>query len=142
MNHMNEVAELLGVEIGEEFNIRDKNTNEISCRKCKLTENNLMLHCDDGGWGTYDEVFGRLFNGQYEIVKNSWKPKNGERYYRIGVNMHDERTVWHCVWENDIMDIMRYKLGNCFKTEEEATSNIDAYLKWVHSSPLTHWREL
>lgn len=45
-----------------------------------------------------------------------WKPKEGEAYWSIdscGQVMYD-------IWHNYLIDSMRYKIDNCYKTEEEA----------------------
>lgn len=45
-----------------------------------------------------------------------WKPKIGERYWALdssGVAIASK-------WEDDNVDLARFAIGNCFKTEEEA----------------------
>ena len=54
----------------------------------------------------------------------SWKPSVGDRYWYISV---DGSIDYYC-WENDSIDFLFYKLGNCYKTARKAEANRD---KWV-----------
>lgn len=68
-NKINEVAKLLGVELEEEFKLKEKDTNYIIHTKYKLTQNGLM------GWSVseqkwwYSTMLQHLLTGQYEIIK-------------------------------------------------------------------------
>lgn len=64
MNHMKEVAQLLGVEIGEEFKIE----GNPDYRRYKLTEEHLMYTSDDG-WHMMPTTISYLLNGKYKVVK-------------------------------------------------------------------------
>jgi hypothetical protein len=53
-------------------------------------------------------------NKQEEPKLGRWKPKYGERYYYLnGENILKDSRI-------NYIDEGRYKIGNCFKTEEEA----------------------
>mgnify|MGYP001262132151 CR=1 FL=1 len=45
-----------------------------------------------------------------------WKPKNGEWYWFISQSGGQKETLWY----DDEVGEIRYKLGNVFKTKEEA----------------------
>jgi hypothetical protein len=45
-----------------------------------------------------------------------WKPKNGERYYYIGRTTGVLYSYWTC----SDADVVCYRIGNCFPTEERA----------------------
>lgn len=81
MNHMKEVAQLLGLEIGEEFKIEGHPDN---C-KYKLTEEHLMYTSDDK-WNTLPATITYLLNGKCKVVKIP-KPvlDDVERKYLAGV---------------------------------------------------------
>lgn len=64
MNHMKEIAQLLGVEIGEEFKIEGHSGNV----KYRLTEENLEYLSGDKGF-TILSTLNRLLNGEYKVVK-------------------------------------------------------------------------
>lgn len=64
MNYMKQVAQLLGVEIGEEFKIEGRSGNHIY----KLTEENIeYLSC--GQWFLISNTLIKLLNGKYKVVK-------------------------------------------------------------------------
>ena len=65
MNHMKEIALLLGVEIGEEFKIEGPSGNV----KYRLTEENLeyLSSCDH--WFSISSTLNFLLNGEYKVVK-------------------------------------------------------------------------
>ena len=64
MNHMKEVAQLLGLEIGEEFRIEGHSSNNIY----RLTEENIeYLSC--GHWFSISSTLNELLNGEYKVVK-------------------------------------------------------------------------
>ena len=64
MNHMKEVAEMLGVEIGEEFKIEDY----IGDYRYKLTEEHLM-YTSNNEWHTLPATITYLLNGKCKVVK-------------------------------------------------------------------------
>lgn len=53
-----------------------------------------------------------------------WKPKDGYNYYGIT----GDGIIKSIVWNTDDVDYGYYKLGNCFKTEEEAQKELDRRL--------------
>jgi len=60
-------------------------------------------------------------NAQSKPKAKRWKPKKGERFYRILPSIGDlyskvDRWEWH----NVQYDNRLYRLGNCFKTKREA----------------------
>lgn len=62
MNYMGEVAEMLGVEIGEEFKIG----NEYSY---KFTEECLMALFPNGKWYIAPYALYEILNGKYKVIK-------------------------------------------------------------------------
>lgn len=66
MNYMKEVAQLLGVELEEEFMIAVD--GEKSDRKYKLTKTGCCVCKPDGEW-YHTEAINRILSGIYEIVK-------------------------------------------------------------------------
>ncbi len=65
-----------------------------------------------------------------------WKPKEGEPYWHI----YDDGTIDYDFWtsKNDIL-LGRYKLGNCFETEEEAQKELDRRLAERELLDLCDW---
>ena len=64
MNHMKEVAEMLGVELEEEFKINDDSTY-----KFKLTNSGLFFLNYVGAWSICDYKLTQLLNGKHEIIE-------------------------------------------------------------------------
>ena len=112
MNYMEQVAEMLGVEIGEEFDVYKHNDN-LYVRKMRITQDGLFN--EDGV--EYPGTLGNIMKGTYTIQNRPFKPKNGERY--SFVNARGE-VILACFDYNCHIDLNNYKQGNCFKTEELA----------------------
>ena len=113
-NYMAEVAKLLGVEINKDFECE-----ESSCTY-RITENGLQCN---GCYGADSLMM--LLNGERTIKQGPWRPKYDEDYYCIG--KYGQVIKNRC--KNCWMDIMYYKVGNCYKTEDQARFNIH---KWEY----------
>ena len=79
MNHMKEIAQILGVELNEEFMIDAINDNN----KYKLTKKGLMVVYPDGYFSTASYVLMCLLNGVYKI--NKYILDDVERKYLAGI---------------------------------------------------------
>lgn len=117
MNYWKQFAEMLGVELGEEFKVKNIHSGEFEEGKFKITNECIMHKCN--GESIWRKTFttNALIAGTREIVKLSWKPKKGDTcwYYSIGWKRAISLT-----WEGEIFELCLWKCGNCFKTEEEA----------------------
>lgn len=121
MNHMKEVAKMLGVELGEKFNIIQPNTKIASPIYYFDLEG---LKCDETGDWLCGLLLNHLLSGEYTIKRLPWKPSYNEQYYSIGQGGALEPGTWM----NDYIDLAFYKLGNCYRTVQEAEANRD---KWI-----------
>ena len=101
MNHMKQVAEMLGVELGEEFKFRYKDSGEVDDKIIKINEDGLHVKGYENV-STYifgDLLLKKLIDGSLEVVRLPWKPKNKEKYWyvdvfgRIHSNIFDSYTV-------------------------------------------------
>lgn len=78
-NYMQDVARMLGVELGEEFKIKDFEP------VYKLTDYGLCVKVDSVEWHEMSgDSFIQLIKGDYEIIKLPWQPKKGDEYYYPG----------------------------------------------------------
>lgn len=115
MNYMGKVAEMLGVEIGEEF--------KIEFDDGILSKDNYMLLKEgifhSGGCLVSAPCIWSLIKGEYKIVKLSFKPKNGDKYYTYYIN-GEEWLIWDSIWSGDVSDYTRLKSGIVFRTKQEA----------------------
>ena len=121
-SYMAEVAKMLGVELGEEFEIKEQ--PDI---KCTIYNDNLYAYpIKDGIYSisSSEWTLHRLLTGIITIKRKPWKPQYDEPYYHVGTQgyVHCER------WYNDGLDVLYYKLGNCYRTNKEAEANRD---KWI-----------
>lgn len=122
-NYMKEIANMLGVELGEKFYIGTDDAyhyyfteNGLYCDELKDRREQTQWLC--GTWLVY------LLSGRATLRHITWKPSYNERYYSIGIG----GTLEPGAWMNDYMDLVLYKLGNCYRTPQEAEANRD---KWI-----------
>lgn len=121
INYMQEVAQILGVELGEEFQIINNGKATV-----KLTENGLDIVDTLGKLIDNAECvcLTKLLTGKYEIKRKPLKLKKDDFYWNVRLDGEPVLTRWL----DDIIDLNNYKLGNCYRTKEEANQNRD---KWI-----------
>lgn len=113
MNYYKQVAEMLGVELEEEFSLKNKD-GEVLSKNYKISSiAGLLLKCD-GEWHQSGYI-GEIISGRLTIVKLPWKPKRCDEFYYYGIS-----RVMQTIWTGDVYDYSCWKCGNCFKTKEEA----------------------
>ena len=120
-NYMAEVAKLLGVELGEEFQIYGNGEATV-----KLTKDGLEIVTILGKLKEYatEMCLARILAGKYIIKRKPWKPKLDEWFWCVQPNGEYALVKWL----NEHTDLTLYKIGNCYKAKEEAIAN---YGKWV-----------
>lgn len=117
-NLMPQIAEMLSVELGEEFKV--KGYGEVTYM---LTNEGLMATDDDQEkeWTPANALFVALLLGTEEIVKLPWKPMKGDVYYtfvRTGIDC--TCTLISYQWDGCVIDIALLKAGWVFRTRQEA----------------------
>ena len=117
-SYMFEVAEMLGVRVGEHF--------EIDTKEGKFVFDNKGLYsmCSQD---YCPDVLCQMLAGRLNIKPQSekpYQPKFNDTYYSIGTGGVLEPGTWL----GDFVDITMYKLGNCYYTAQEAERNRD---KWI-----------
>ena len=118
-NYMSQVAKMLGVELGERFDINGFNEFYFLETDGLYSFNGTYCKCD--------EYFSKLLAGELTIKHEPWKPKRGETYWYVEKDGDIWEMEWHpCRYMSD--HVNRYKLGNCYRTRKEAEANRD---KWV-----------
>lgn len=135
MNLIPKIAEMLGVEIGEEFKIKG---SDSSIFKLEGTGLFSRKNTDDSIWCvTMGLTLRDIIVGVSEIEKIPFEPKDGEDYWSVkwGRNQHIE--VSGGMWTSDDIDYRKLYCGNCFRTEAEAEKHkLEIYekltgKKWV-----------
>lgn len=112
---MEEVAKILGIELGEDFEIKgcdgtyylvaDGLYQAQSGFKCEKTLHGLLV-------------------GDLIIKRKPWKPLACDRYFYVRC----DGMIFPTNWSDCLTDKLLYKLGNCYRTMKEAESNRD---KWI-----------
>ena len=121
MNYYEQVAKMLGLELGEKFKLRNDEANYCDdtfyFSEEGLKELDAIYNCN----GILDEIL----RGKPEIVKLPWKPKHGETYW-----YYSEAFKHACSseWRDSLCDLLYWKSGNFFKTKKEA--NEKGYAFW------------
>ena len=128
-NLIPEIAQMLGVERGEEFKI--KGYGETSFM---ITDDKGLMATDDEpetGWEPANALFVALLNGDEAIVKLPWKPKEGQTVYSFySVGLDGILKVVDFIWVNDIITFQALvKAGWVYKTRAEAEAALPAVAK-------------
>lgn len=122
-NLIPQIAQMLGLQLGEEFKV--KGDNELIYR---LTNDGLKLTHDSGielADVSAKVAFAALLNGKDEIIKLPWKQKAGEQYYSFGGRFFGDPTVWivvDVIWQGLAYDVAMFDKGWVYRTKEEAES--------------------
>lgn len=121
MNKMEDVAKLLGLELGQSFKIVD-DTYGIRQSYYRLTEENGCEISDDNtSWVTVSaEVLKWLIMGDVRISKLPWKPAIGVEYYVPSITLAKKYDIrkWYNIEDNE----RHYNLEIVCKTREEAVA--------------------
>lgn len=125
MNYFKQVAEMLGVKLDEEFKLNSKD----GCFQAmyKITKDGLLYNIGTRWEGS--SSLGGIISGRLTIVKLPWKPKKGMPYWHYSEAWKEGIS---CNWEGGFNDLLLWKAGNCFRTEEEATAKGKEIMKAIH----------
>lgn len=123
MNLIPKIAEMLGVEIGEEFDLCNGMDSGIRMGCIYKFTNDCLMCADEDDKDCFgvasDKILRCMLNGSLKIIKLPFEPKEGERYWYVFFKKDFIST-------NDTMFLFYYEhycrkyCGNCFRTEAEA----------------------
>ena len=121
-NYMKQIADMLGVELDEEFRIK-----EVSpAYYYKFSDRRLLLYVRDkdgrliGSCDAKPQTLEYLLTGKYTIIKMPWKPAENEIYFIPRIDK-PEMACWN-IWGNSKTDISRYNLGIVCKAKKDAVA--------------------
>lgn len=119
-NHMEEVAEILEVELGEVFRV--DNCRSVAKMYFRLTEDGLeQSDTANGEWNEGDEwILALLLTGEVDIIQLPWKPQDGKQYYTPRITVYSENMHDTYCWTDDEYDKERYRMGIVCKSATEA----------------------
>lgn len=134
-NLIPEVCKLLGVEVGEEFKIKDINSDYTTSTNClidKYGRVNVLDH--NGGRVCTTMSLDDFLTGEvYEIVKLPWKPKCDEQYWTFGYDVIEGGVIcWNICdvcWIDSPVDFAYFKAGWAYRTYEEAEAALPKVAK-------------
>nr|DAW54774.1 MAG TPA: Ascorbate peroxidase [Bacteriophage sp.] len=116
-NKMSSVADLLGMELGEVFRIKDYPTYPETY--FRFTDDGLMQSVDTIAWTKPSAwVLGSLITGALQITKLPWKPSYGEVFYMPSVV--NENKYIRLFWHDSGTYKSFYQQGMICRTKEEA----------------------
>lgn len=123
-NLIPQIAQMLGVELGEEFKVDRYEYNGLTF---KFAENMLMSRSDLKGaeWGITYVILSELLGGDAEIVKIPWKLKEGDVYYTFEL-LGDKwvvRSVW---WGGFPNEYGLLEKGWIYRSQAEAEAALPA----------------
>ena len=130
-NCMAAVAKLLGVELGEEFIIENKDSKEIvvlAADGFHVIQPNNVVGPDHG------KLLSKVLQGLYEVKKKHWVPKKDERYYIPSVS---NQCVQKYFWHEYTLDFAMKALGMIYRTKEEAEAHFAEDYEKLTGKPLS-----
>ena len=116
-NFMPEIAKMLGVELGEEFIIENKDRKEtvvLAADGFHVIQPNNVLGPDHG------KLLSKVLQGLYEVKKKPREPKQGEEYWTVTFY---KPFVENFIWHGDTFDCAKKALGMVYCTKEEAEAH-------------------
>lgn len=122
-NYMPEVAKMLGLEIGEEFDILYKDGTATELGPFKFT-NETILDCDGDELQCWRLCC--LLTGDYTIQKRPWRPKYDDEYWIVFTNGN---VGWQYFRKGHTGHIANLNMGNCFPTKEAALAAVPEMLE-------------
>ena len=119
MNLIPEIAKMLGVEIGERFEV--DSIDHANGIYYYFSETELLEHRKDRtpDYAQYRKLADLIY-GDEKVIKLPFEPKKGDRYFRIFINADKDLKVTEDLWVGWTTDYMCKYCGNCFRTLAEA----------------------
>lgn len=120
-NLMSEIAELLGVKLGESFAIKTEKSIFGAC----ITTSGLHVNYDSIIQPDRNNLLCGLLQGLYAIQRPSWEPKDDEKYWSISFVNKLSPYVESYIWNGDDTDFFKLKLGMVYRTQAEARAHLE-----------------
>lgn len=117
MTYWKQFAEMLGLELGEEFILTDSDGKRKDKYTYKIIEDGVLYRSQTFDNWPISSLIVKLLNGNVKAVPKPWKPKEGDRYWYYSAS---NGLVNYARWYGLCDELLFWKVGNCFRTEEEA----------------------
>lgn len=121
MRYWKQFAEMLELELGQEFVLTDDYGNRKDGYTYKITKNGILYksQINDDWYGERSETIERILEGYDKAVPKPWKPKKDEQFW-----FYSEAFQYALSrkWQLGNYELCLWNCGNCFKTEKEANT--------------------
>ena len=122
MNNWEKFAKILGLKLEQEFVLINVDGNRKNEYIYKITEDGLLYKMPTQyvNWSKSSSgTIVKLLNGDYKALAKPWKPEKRDKYFYYSNSTYFD-GINSSVWNGGVLDLVLWKSGNCFKTEEEA----------------------
>ena len=130
-NCMAAVAKLLGVELGEEFIIENKDRKEtvvLAMDGFHVIQPNNVAGIDNG------KLLSKVLQGLYTVKKIPWEPQEGDMYYILNTRA---LFIESFMWDNGTFDYLSKNMGIIYRTKAEAEAHLEEDYKRLTGKPLS-----
>ena len=130
-NCMAAVAKLLGVELGEEFIIENKDRKEtvvLAADGFHVIQPNNVAGIDNG------KLLSKVLQGLYTVKKIPWEPQEGDMYYILNTRA---LFIESFMWDNGTFDYAVKNMGIIYRTKAEAEAHLEEDYKRLTGKPLS-----
>lgn len=119
MKYWKQFAEMLGLELNQEFVLTDVDGKRKNRFTYKIIEDGILYRPPEYiNWLSSSLVtLIEIINGDYKVVTKPWKPEKGEKYWFY---LYGTKEVIYSRWGDGTYDLILWNAGNCFRTKEEA----------------------
>lgn len=129
MNHMEQVAKMLGIGLGERFTVEGQG------EEFWFSERGLHMEKE---YQISFRVLNEILTNSRKIKKKRWVPEKGDGYYYVRpcgeVGFIGE-------YDGDTFDATLVRTGNCYRSPEDvAPVMIDKWVAWYKGGPLPDQR--
>lgn len=127
-NYMTDVAEVLGLKIGDTFLVEEMNS------KFKIKREGLKCLDDDNIRDIECAIVIRdILVGKLSMKKLPWKPIDMEPYFYVYKVEEEKVVICEKLWENDVHDYIMYASKNVFRDKESAEESASLVLEHYKS---------
>lgn len=117
MNYYKQIAKMLGVKLEEEFKLKPSCLEKPWNCLYRFSKDGLENKYSDLSWVKCEKgAIDNILIGQTEVIKIPWKPQNGKKYWYY----YSGDGAVCAIWKGSTLDLHSWKIGNCFRTKEEA----------------------
>ena len=136
MNLIPMIREQLGLDENEEFNLINPNGVPFT-ERFRFTDRTFQIEENERWIEAESLMLKLLLKGECEVVKLPFKPKEGELYYYVNLNIGE--VMGNYYYSDMNHHVLIVNSGNCYRTKEEAEKHVD---EWMSKVYVKDWKEL